>query len=168
MKEIVLAGGCFWGVQEYFRRTQGIITSTAGYAQGIVENPSYQLVCTGKTMHTEVVKLEYNADEISLTKILEHLFRIIDPTTLNRQGNDVGTQYRSGVYFIDPQDEVVIKDYLTLRQKDYRRPIVVEVNKLDSFFVAEDYHQDYLVKNPTGYCHINMGLLKKEERKPTI
>ena len=165
MKEIVLAGGCFWGVQEYYRRAKGVISSKAGYAQGIKDNPSYQEVCTGNTKHAEVVYVRYDEQVISLEKILEHLFRMIDPTTLNRQGNDIGTQYRTGIYFMDGMDEPIIRDYVSMKQKDYKKAIVVEIEKLDKFFDAEDYHQDYLVKNPSGYCHINMGLLKKEERK---
>jgi peptide-methionine (S)-S-oxide reductase len=165
MKEIVLGGGCFWGVQEYYRRTKGILESKVGYAQGTKENPSYQEVCSGFTHHAEVVYLQYDESVISLSKILEHLFRMIDPTSLNKQCGDIGTQYRTGVYFIDDSDEPVIRDYLAQQQPKYKKPIVVEVSKLKKFYNAEDYHQLYLVKNPTGYCHINMGLLKPEERK---
>lgn len=165
MKKIVVAGGCFWGVEEYYRRLKGIEATRVGYAQGITENPSYQDVCTGKTKHAEVAELTYDETVLPLTKILEHLFRIIDPTSLNKQGHDIGTQYRVGVYFIDPMDEPVIRDYVATKQKDYARPIVLEIEKLGLFYDAETYHQKYLIKNPGGYCHVNMSLIKKEEMK---
>ena len=165
MKKIDVGGGCFWGVEEYYRRLKGIETTRVGYAQGITENPTYQEVCSGKTKHAEVCELGYDENVISLTKILEHLFRFIDPTLLNQQGHDIGTQYRVGVYFTDPVDEPVVKAYIASRQKDYRKPIVLEVAELGRFFDAESYHQKYLIKNPGGYCHVNMGLIKKEEMK---
>jgi len=165
MKKIVVGGGCFWGVEEYYRRLKGIETTKVGYAQGITEHPTYQEVCTGKTKHAEVVELGYDETVISLTKILEHLFRFIDPTLLNQQGHDIGTQYRVGVYFTDPFDEPVIKAYIASRQPEYKKPIVLEVAELGLFFDAESYHQKYLIKNPGGYCHVNMGLIKKEEMK---
>lgn len=164
-KEIVVAGGCFWGVEEYFRRTKGIVETKAGYSQGHKKNATYQEVCDGNTGHAEVVWLTYNPDVISLNKILEHLFRIIDPTTLNRQGNDIGSQYRTGVYTLDEDDTPIIQAFLKEKQKEYKREIVVEVEPLLNFVQAEDYHQLYLVKNPRGYCHVNMNLLKPEERK---
>lgn len=165
MKEIVVAGGCFWGVEEYYRRAKGIVEAISGYAQGHVENASYQQVCSQETGHTEVVWLKYDPSSITLEKILEHLFRIMDPTTRNRQGNDIGSQYRSGVYFIDPEDEPIIKAYIQNQQANYAKPIVTEVEPLRLFVKAEDYHQMYLIKNPTGYCHVNMNLLKPEEKK---
>lgn len=165
MKEIVVAGGCFWGVEEYFRRAKGIIEATSGYAQGHVEQASYQQVCSGETGHSEVVKLTYDPSVISLEKICEHLFRIMDPTTRNRQGNDIGSQYRSGIYYMDAEDEPIIKNFIAKEQRNYRKPIVTEVEPLGLFVKAEDYHQMYLVKNPTGYCHVNMNLLKPEEKK---
>jgi peptide-methionine (S)-S-oxide reductase len=166
MKEIVVAGGCFWGVEEFFRRSIGIVETQVGYAQGHKENATYQEVCTSTTGHTEVVKLTYNEEEITLTKILELLFRIINPTSLNRQGNDVGPQYRTGVYYFDEADKDVIKSFIALQQPKYERKILVEVEPVGLFIKAEDYHQLYLVKNPSGYCHVNMGLLKPEEKKP--
>jgi peptide-methionine (S)-S-oxide reductase len=116
MKEIVVAGGCFWGVEEFFRRSLGIVETQVGYAQGHKENATYKEVCTSTTGHTEVVKLTYNEEEITLTKILELLFRIINPTSLNRQGNDVGPQYRTGVYYFDEADKDVIKSFIALQQ----------------------------------------------------
>lgn len=165
MKKIVLAGGCFWGVAEYYRRLKGITYQEAGYAQGTKSNPTYQEVCSGETQHAEVVYLEYDEETISLAKVLEHLFRMIDPTSLNRQGNDIGTQYRTGIYFVDENDEADIRRFVSHQQLNYNEPIVVEIEKLDQFWSAETYHQNYLVKNPTGYCHINMRLIKPEELK---
>jgi peptide-methionine (S)-S-oxide reductase len=168
MRKIVIAGGCFWGVEEYYRRLKGIEKTRVGYAQGSKENPTYQEVCTGKTKHAEVVELIYDEQVISLSKILEHLFRFIDPTSLNRQGHDIGTQYRVGVYYEDESDKGIIDDYIALRQSDYRMPIVLEVHQMGIFYDAETYHQKYLIKNPGGYCHVNMGLIKKEEMKDKI
>ncbi len=165
MKKIVVAGGCFWGVEEYYRRLKGIESTKVGYAQGISENPSYQDVCSGKTKHAEVVELTYDEKVISLHKILEHLFRIIDPTLLNRQGHDIGTQYRVGVYYEEQSDEKIILDYVQSRQADYKHPIVLEVQKTGIFYDAETYHQKYLIKNPGGYCHVDMRLIKADELK---
>lgn len=168
MKKIVVAGGCFWGVEEYYRRLKGIEKTRVGYAQGITENPSYEEVCSGLTRHAEVCELVYDENLIPLTKILEHLFRFIDPTSLNRQGHDKGTQYRVGVFYEEPSDEPVIKTYIASRQPEYKAPIVLEVQELGRFYDAETYHQQYLIKNPGGYCHVNMGLIKKAEMKEKI
>ena len=165
MKKIVVAGGCFWGVEEYYRRLKGVEVTRVGYAQGIRPNPSYQQVCTGATHHAEVVEVTYDPAVLPLEKVLEHLFRIIDPTSLNKQGHDVGTQYRVGVYPIDPQDLESVKTYVQTRAKEYTKPLVLELEMLREFYDAEDYHQKYLVKNPGGYCHVNMGLIKPEEKK---
>lgn len=157
---IYLAGGCFWGVAEYYRRLKGIVEVEVGYAQGTVENPRYQEVCTGRTHHTETVKVTY---DLPLEKVIEHFFRMIDPTTLNKQGNDIGTQYRSGIYTTNAQDVEKIRTIVSSYQQFYTKPIVVEVEELKSYYPAEEYHQDYLVKNPSGYCHINFNLIKPEE-----
>ncbi len=164
MKKIVVAGGCFWGVAEYYRRLKG----EAGYAQGKTENPTYEQVSYTDTNHVEVVEVTYDESKISLMKILEHLFRMIDPTSLNKQGNDVGTQYRTGIYYSDPTDLETIKTFIGLQRKKYVKEIVVEVEPLDKFWKAEEYHQDYLIKNPTGYCHIDMSLIEDHERKEDI
>jgi peptide-methionine (S)-S-oxide reductase len=165
MKKIVVAGGCFWGVEEYYRRLKGIENTRVGYAQGLIKNPSYQEVCTGKTNHAEVCELEYDETVISLEIVLEHLFRIVDPTSLNKQGHDVGTQYRVGVYFIDPKDKELIQAYYDKKASEYSKPLVMELEALREFYDAESYHQKYLVKNPGGYCHVNMKLIKDEEKK---
>jgi len=165
MKKIVLAGGCFWGVEEYYRRLKGVVDTRVGYAQGIKDNPSYQEVCSGQTLHAEVVEIHYDESILSFEKILEHLFRMCDPTSLNKQGNDIGTQYRAGVYPESEADIDTAKHYILKRQAEYTKPIVLEVQQLKDFYDAETYHQKYLVKNPSGYCHINMNLIRPEERK---
>ena len=162
---IVIAGGCFWGVEEYFRRLKGVVSTRVGYAQGILENPSYQDVCTGKTHHAEVAEISYDPSLLSLEKIAEHLFRIVDPTSLNRQGHDIGTQYRVGMYPTTAEEMTRLKAYYDHRQKDYTKPLVMELEILRDFYDAETYHQAYLVKNPGGYCHVNMNLIRKEELK---
>lgn len=158
MKEIALAGGCFWGVDEFFSRKEGVLTTKSGYSNGHVEKPTYEEVCTGETGHAETVYLTYDDEIISLETILEKFFKVIDPTSLNRQGNDRGTQYRTGIYFVDPQDEALIKSFIEGKRSKYAKPIVVEVEPLKNFFDAEEYHQDYLKKNPRGYCHIDLSI----------
>lgn len=165
MKKVVVGGGCFWGVEEYYRRLKGVVDTRVGYAQGLTQNPSYQEVCSGRTLHAEVVELVFDEAVISFEKVLEHLFRITDPTSLNKQGNDVGTQYRIGIYSTDQADLERAKAYIAMRQTEYKQPIVFEVETLRDFYDAETYHQKYLVKNPGGYCHINMNLIRPEERK---
>lgn len=168
MKKIVLAGGCFWGVEAYFKRVKGILATKSGYANGKTEEVSYKEVCTGKTGHAEACYLEYDEKVLPLRMILNHLFRIIDPTSLNKQGGDVGTQYRTGIYYMELEDREGIEQYLKDQKNSYSKPIVVEVEKLDKFYDAEEYHQEYLEKNPSGYCHINFSVLKDEERQEPV
>lgn len=165
MNKIVIAGGCFWGVEEYYRRLKGVHGSRVGYTQGIKETPTYQEVCSGETNHAEVAEIEYDENVISLEKILEHLFRIVDPTSLNKQGGDIGTQYRVGVYPRTEDEIQRVLNYYDLRQKDYSKPLVMECELLRDFYDAEEYHQKYLIKNPSGYCHVNMRLIKDDEKK---
>jgi peptide-methionine (S)-S-oxide reductase len=156
MKKIVLAGGCFWGVEEYFSRIDGVKETKVGYANGHKENPTYEEVCTGLTGHAEAIYIEYAQDEVTLDKILEKYFGIIDPTVLNRQGPDIGHQYRTGIYYIDKEDLEVINEYKEKEQLKYDKPIVTEIEPLKCFYDGEEYHQSYLKKNPGGYCHINL------------
>lgn len=165
MKKIVIAGGCFWGVEAYFKLIPGIKETKVGYANSIRENPSYEEVCSGETNAVEAVKLTYNPKVITLEKILHYLFRIIDPTSLNKQGGDQGTQYRTGVYYFDEGEKAIIANALLMLQKEYKAKVVVENKPLLNFYDAELYHQDYLTKNPYGYCHVNLNDLKPEERK---
>lgn len=167
LKTIYLAGGCFWGIEAFFSKLNGIVETTVGYANGKSDEcPSYENVCTGTTGYNETVKLNYNPKIISLKEILYHYFDIIDPTTLNRQAFDIGTQYRTGIYYIEENDEKIILDVITYETEKYTKPIVVEVEKLKSFYAAEDYHQNYLDKNPQGYCHIDFSKLQKYKKPP--
>lgn len=153
-KEIYLAGGCFWGVEKYFQALPGILDTDVGYANGYTENPTYDEVCSGTTGHAETLHVVYDAGLVDLNYILGHLYNIIDPTTKNRQGPDMGEQYRTGVYFTDPAEEAVIAESLNSLQKLYSAPVVVENLLLSCYYKAEEYHQKYLDKNPGGYCHI--------------
>jgi len=165
VKEIVVAGGCFWGVQEYYRRLKGVLDTKVGYAQGITDNPTYEDVCSGNTNFTEVVYIKYDSNVINLNKICDHLFRIIDPLSINKQGGDVGSNYRTGVYYINEPDKKIIDKFISKQQKKYYSQIVVEVEKLIKFYDAEDYHQDYLEKNVHGYCHVDFTKIKDSEKK---
>lgn len=157
VKKIYLAGGCFWGVEAYFAALPGIMSTTVGYANGKCENPTYENVCEGDTGFAEAVLVEYNPNIISLEAILKEFFKIINPTLLNRQGFDVGTQYRSGIYFINDEDEQIIFNVINAEAKKHSEPVVTEVKRLENFYQAEDYHQNYLSKNPRGYCHIDLS-----------
>ncbi len=161
VKSIYLAGGCFWGVEGYFSKISGIISTKAGYANGNLENPTYEQVCEGDTNCAEAIYIEYDDKTISLESVINHFLDIIDPTALNRQGNDVGTQYRSGIYYTDEKDRLLIQRILNNTQKKYAIPIAVELGEIKSFYPAEEYHQKYLDKNPFGYCHIDMSKIKK-------
>lgn len=158
-REIVLAGGCFWGVQEYFSRLSGVSATEAGYAQSRVESPTYRDVCSGNSGATEAVKITYDPARISLATILAHFFRIIDPVAVNRQGNDIGTQYRTGIYYQKPAEKAVAAAIMISEASRHSAPLAVELEPLENFYSAEDYHQDYLKKNPGGYCHINFDSL---------
>lgn len=153
-KEIYLAGGCFWGVQKYFGLLPGVLATEVGYANGQGENPTYEQVYTGESGFAETLRLVYDGERIDLDFILEQFAKIIDPTTLNRQAADVGSHYRTGVYYTNSHDKEIIAKFLTDLQKEYADPIVVENQPLTVFYKAEERHQDYLKKNPGGYCHI--------------
>lgn len=155
-KTIYLAGGCFWGLEAYFQRIPGVIDAQSGYANGTTENPSYEDVVHRNTGHAETVQVIYDADKLSLDDILQYYFRVIDPVSLNQQGNDRGTQYRTGIYYTDAAERAVITAALEREQKKYSQRIVVENMPLKHFYKAEEYHQDYLMKNPNGYCHIDI------------
>lgn len=158
MKEIYLAGGCFWGVEEYFLRIEGVVDTDVGYANGKKENPTYEQVCTGITGHTETTYLKYDESKVSLSQLLDKFFKIIDPTLLNRQGGDIGNQYRTGIYYTDESDLPIIEKNMDKVRKNYVEPIVTEVMPLTTYYSAEEYHQDYLKKNPGGYCHVDMSI----------
>lgn len=162
MKELYLAGGCFWGVEAYFKMLDGVINTSVGYANGNTENPSYEDVCRRNTGHAETVMVRYDDNILSTTDLLTAYFRIIDPTVKDRQGPDIGTQYRTGIYYTDITDLDIIQFYIKEVQLKYSSPIVTEVKPLTQYFDAEAYHQDYLDKNPNGYCHIPLNSLRKE------
>ncbi len=163
LKTIYLAGGCFWGVEEYMTRIKGVYDAVSGYANGNTENPSYEDVIYNNTGHAETVKVAYNPDEVTLNELLEKFFKVVDPTSLNKQGNDRGTQYRSGVYYVDENDKEIIDEHIKALAENYSKDIVVEVLPLDNFYEAEEYHQDYLQKNVGGYCHIDLSLATEDE-----
>jgi len=157
---IVLGGGCFWCTEAVFDRVQGVVDVESGYSNGQATNPSYEQVCTGRTGHAEVVKVEFDPAQITLREILEIFFVVHDPTTLNRQGNDVGTQYRSGIYYGNDEQKRVAEEVIREigDSKTYRAPIVTEVRPLDNYSTAEAYHQDYFLNNPNqGYCAFVVG-----------
>ena len=155
MNTIYLAGGCFWGMQKYFDQFDGVVNTVVGYANGHTANPTYEEVKSQKSGHAETLKIDYNETKISLTDLLEALFVVIDPTSLNKQGEDEGISYRTGIYYTDLNEYPIIQDFIANKQKDYDQPIVVEVKAMHNFYLAEEYHQKYLEKNPDGYCHID-------------
>ena len=163
LKDIYLAGGCFWGVEHYMARVYGVYDAVSGYANGNTENPTYQEVIWKNTGHAETVHVRYDPERVNLEKLLTHFFQIIDPTLLNQQGNDRGTQYRTGIYYTDEADKSFIDLVVAKEQERYDEPIVTEVEPLKNFTVAEEYHQDYLEKNPDGYCHIEFDSLENQE-----
>lgn len=155
MKDIYLAGGCFWGVDAYFGGLDGVVSTEAGYANGKTDTTTYEQLY--KTDFAETVKVSFDEEKISLREILEHFYYIIDPFSLNKQGNDVGRQYRTGIFSDDKNDLDFVREFLEEKQKLTDKKILVEVEPLKTYVKAEDYHQDYLKKNPNGYCHIDLG-----------
>ncbi len=154
MKDIYLAGGCFWGVDAYFSKLDGVISTEVGYANGKTATTSYEELY--RTDFAETVNVTFDEGKISLKEILDHYFYIIDPFSLNKQGNDRGRQYRTGIYSKNKEDIDFVKSFVEEKQKEADKKILVEVEELKSYVVAEDYHQDYLKKNPKGYCHIDL------------
>ena len=162
IKTIYIAGGCFWGVEMYYKKLKGVINTEVGYANGNTKNPTYEDVKHHLASHAETLKLEYDDELISLEKILEHFLRFVDPYSIDKQGEDIGHQYRSGIYYTDLKEKDIIKKYFDNNLKPNYK---IEILPLDNFYNAEEYHQDYLDKNPGGYCHVNLGLIKKNEMK---
>jgi len=160
-KEIYLAAGCFWGAQKYFDLIKGVLSTEVGYANGHSMEPTYEQVCSGETGFVETVHVVYDASVISLDFLLDLFFDAIDPTTKDKQGHDIGNQYRSGIYYIDDADVEVIQAVTHREQCKCTAPIVTEVLPFQNFYTAEEYHQKYLDKNPTGYCHIGPDLFAK-------
>ena len=162
MAEIYLAGGCFWGLEEYFSRISGVLQTSVGYANGQVAATNYQLI--KETDHAETVQVIYDEKAVSLREILLYYFRVIDPLSVNQQGNDRGRQYRTGIYYQYEEDLPTINTVVREQELLIGRKIAVEVEKLRHYILAEDYHQDYLKKNPGGYCHIDV----RDAEKPLI
>lgn len=160
MDIIYLAGGCFWGTQHYMSLIDGVIDTEVGYANGVVADPTYKQVYTDQTGHVECVKVVYDRDLISLETLCRLYFRSIDPLLVNRQGGDSGTRYRTGIYWINEADKAVVDQVYEDVQAGYESPLAVERSPLKCFYSAEEYHQNYLIKNPEGYCHLSAGLMK--------
>ncbi|MCI5642617.1 MAG: peptide-methionine (R)-S-oxide reductase MsrB [Peptoniphilus sp.] len=157
IKVIYLAGGCFWGTEAYLKKIKGIVKTVVGYANGDSDETNYEIV--SRTDHAETVKIYYDFSRISLTEILLHYFRIINPKSINRQGNDIGRQYRTGIYWDeeDTNSKEIVKDFIEYEEEKIGK-VAVEISPIKNFVKAEDYHQDYLDKNPNGYCHVNLNL----------
>ncbi len=158
-EKATFAAGCFWGVEAYFKKVKGVISTEVGYTGGNTENPTYQDVCTIDTGHAEAIQITYDPDRVSYDRLLYHFFKLHNPTTKDRQGNDIGSQYRSAVFTHSPDQKMAAEDYIRKleREKKFRRPIVTQVVPAQTFYKAEDYHQDYLDKNPGGYCHVDLS-----------
>ncbi|NLP35486.1 MAG: peptide-methionine (S)-S-oxide reductase MsrA [Clostridiales bacterium] len=154
LKEIYLAGGCFWGTEKYLSGINGIRKTDVGYANGNTENPTYEEVCHKNTGHAETVRVFYDPQQVRLEFLLDLYYDVIDPTSINRQGGDVGSQYRTGIYYVDNSDLSIIQNSIAKLQEKYEKPIAIEVLPLKNYYLAEEYHQKYLDKNPNGYCHI--------------
>jgi len=154
-KTIYLAGGCFWGCQKYFDLIPGVLHTSVGYANGPTENPTYEQVKHDHTGHAETVEVRYDDAQLPLETLLQKYFQVIDPVAVNQQGEDVGIQYRTGIYYTDPADEPVARRLLDELARQYTQPLAVELKALENYYLAEEYHQKYLEKNPGGYCHIH-------------
>ncbi|HSJ38126.1 MAG TPA: peptide-methionine (S)-S-oxide reductase MsrA, partial [Planococcus sp. (in: firmicutes)] len=163
LEDIWFAGGCFWGVEAYMARVYGVYDVTSGYANGTTENPTYQDVLYKNTGHAETVHVRYDPERIDLESLVSQFFIIIDPTLLNQQGNDKGTMYRTAVFYEDPEERAVIDSVVAGEAERYDEPIVTEIEPLEHYYLAEEYHQDYLEKNPDGYCHIEFDSLEDQE-----
>lgn len=154
-KNIYLAGGCFWGTQMYFDAIPGVKKTDVGYANGNTKNPTYEEVCYHNAGHAETVKVIYDKEKLELNKLLDLYYEVIDPVSVNRQGGDIGPQYRTGIYYTNEEELQVIIPSIQELQKKYKKPIAIEVKPLENYYCAEEYHQKYLEKNPQGYCHIS-------------
>jgi peptide methionine sulfoxide reductase msrA/msrB len=159
-KEIYFAGGCFWGTEHFFKQIEGVLETEVGFANGHTENPTYKEVYTDQTGFAETVYVKYDSDVVSLEFLLNMFFKAIDPTSLNKQGEDEGTRYRTGVYYTNDDDLAVIEKVFSQEQQNYQQPLAVEKLPLQNYYSAEEHHQDYLDKNPTGYCHLPVALFE--------
>ena len=160
IKDIYLAGGCFWGAEHFFQQIDGVVLTEVGFANGHTPDPTYKEVYTDTTGYAETVHIRYDTDRVGLKFLLRMFFKAIDPTSLNKQGEDEGTRYRTGIYYTDPEDLPKIRLVFDEVQGQHAAPVVVEVEPIQNFYKAEDYHQDYLNKNPDGYCHLPLELFR--------
>lgn len=168
-RDIFLAGGCFWGTEHYFKQIEGVVNTEVGFANGHTADPTYKEVYTDTTGYAETVRIEYDDAVVDLEFLLQMFFRAIDPTSLNKQGHDEGTRYRTGVYYTSEDDLPVIEKVFAEEQKKLDAPIAVEVEPLQCFYPADESHQDYLDKNPAGYCHLPVELFefaRNAKKKP--
>jgi peptide methionine sulfoxide reductase msrA/msrB len=161
MSEIYLAGGCFWGTEKYIASIRGVLSTEVGYANGKTQDPTYEEVCSSDTGHAETVRVVYDPNILPLEFLLGLYYEAINPTSINRQGGDTGTQYRTGIYYIDDADKPIIERSVKNLQKRQDKPVAIEVTPLENFYPAEEYHQKYLDKNPGGYCHIGREKFEK-------
>lgn len=159
-KEIYLAAGCFWGAEKFFKQLRGVVATEVGYANGNISHPTYREVYMDKTGYAETVHVTYDNDVLGLVKLLQVYFKVIDPTSVNKQGEDVGTRYRTGIYYNDPADLPTIKMVYEREEGEVKAPLAVEVKPLKNFYRAEKEHQNYLDKNPGGYCHIPVSMME--------
>ena len=159
-KDIFLAGGCFWGTEHYFKQIEGVLNTEVGFANGNTEDPTYKEVYTDTTGYAETVRIQYDDTMVDLEFLLQMFFHAIDPTSLNKQGHDEGTRYRTGVYYTTEEDLPIIQKVFAEEQKKLDAPIAVEVEPLQNFYPADESHQDYLDKNPNGYCHLPFELFE--------
>ena len=168
-RDIYLAGGCFWGAEHFFKQLDGVVFTEVGFANGHTVAPTYKEVYTDTTGHAETVHVRYDSGRVGLKFLLRMFFKAIDPTSLNKQGEDEGTRYRTGIYYTDAADLPKIREVLDEEQQKVAAPIVVEVEPLQAFYKAEAYHQDYLDKNPDGYCHLPLELFRfAKEARPEV
>lgn len=162
LEDIYLAGGCFWGLEAYMSRVYGVYNVTSGYANGKTEEPAYEDLIYNNSGHAETVHIQYDPKLVSIETLLSYYLKVVDPTSLNKQGNDRGTQYRTGIYYTEDTKIENIEKTLNFEQEMYEDDIVIEVEPLVHYYLAEEYHQDYLEKNPNGYCHIDLDVVTED------
>ena len=160
MNTVYFAGGCFWGTQHYLSQFEGVLETEVGYANGHVADPAYQQVYTDRTGHVECVRVVYDPELISLATLCRLFFKSIDPLLKNRQGDDIGTRYRTGIYWENDSDHIIVDEVYAEVQQKYELPLAVEKSRIECFYAGEEYHQKYLEKNPDGYCHLSPSLIK--------
>ena len=164
MKTIFLAAGCFWGAQHYLKQIHGVVETETGFANGNTDNPTYKEVYTDRTGYAEAVRVVFDPEVLPLKRLVQLYFDCIEPTSVNQQGEDRGTRYRTGVYYIEPEDRLTIQEVYDEVQRGYSAPLAVEVEPIRNFFPADESHQDYLDKHPDGYCHLPQALFEYARR----